>query len=152
MAPEKGCRDLRLWIGLSALSVVLLLIAGGCGKKAPPVPPRVFAPQAAIFLKCIPGEEQILLKWKVGEGAVKHIRGFTVLQAASPLEGKDCLGCPLIFQSVGTVRADKRENQEYSFRIPVKPGFSYTFKIRSRGDARELFTDSENITCKAGMK
>ncbi len=127
-----------------------LLVLAGCGKKGPPVPPQAPQPPRAVKLKILSDGPAIVLQWQVDPAGVRHVRSFQILEAASPQGAEKCRGCPLVFQRIGVVERGSGKNGKYSFRTRVRPGFRYTFKIRSMGRSAGLYSDSVTITYAGG--
>lgn len=87
-----------------AFGILLIILAWGCGVKAPPTPPDVLVPEAVSDLQGTVKEETIVLTWSLPEENVDDstpvdLRRFLVLRRD---ETGGCPECPGEFK----VRAD----------------------------------------------
>ncbi len=137
-------RPMVLW------TCLLLFLLIGCGKKGPPVPPQAPPPPRAVKLGIIGRGAEVVLQWQIEPGAATRVRSFQVLQAVSPAGDRQCRGCPQVFHPVGVVDQDAGNSGKYSLQIRIRPGFNYTFKVRSMGIAAGLFVDSATVTYPGG--
>ncbi len=86
------------------LLTILIIVASGCGVKAPPIPPDVLVPKAISDLEGKVREEKVYLNWSlprenVDDSKPPDLVAFRVLRRE---ERGGCLECPGEF----TVRAD----------------------------------------------
>lgn len=116
---------------------------GGCGKKAPPVPPkRPPLPQVTELKGHLQGDT-VTLTWRAAPAAA-GIRGYVVLRAQVSASGPSCPGCPLVFQKAGVVNSDQGTG-ELAFSEPVPAGFIYTYKVQPVGSSGDRGPSSNRI-------
>jgi fibronectin type 3 domain-containing protein len=80
------------------LLMALLVMAGGCGKKAPPVPWELIVPKRIVDLAVLPREGRLLLEWtapkeNTDKTPLIDLEGFQVLRSEGLLVGDQCTGC-----------------------------------------------------------
>ncbi len=80
------------------LSLVVLFLASGCAKKAPPVAWESIVPKRIVDLRATPREGRLLLDWGVpkentDQSALNDLSGFVILRSAGILVGEECKGC-----------------------------------------------------------
>jgi len=117
---------------LLVLSVVILLVFSGCGKKGLPVAPVIKGQSitAPFDLKYKSFDEKIILSWKHEidkETAVVKPDGFEIFMAKKTFEA--CEGCPFVFEMVGFVSMPSKE-----FVTPIEKGYKYYFRIQATND------------------
>ena len=93
--------------------IVLVILAWGCGVKAPPIPPDVLVPEAISDLKGTVKEGAFYLTWSLPEENIDgstpvDLRGFLVLRRD---ETGGCPECPGEFAVKAEL--DLREPQDY---------------------------------------
>lgn len=64
-----------------------------CGKKGPPVPPRVVVPQSVKDLHGEVIQDQVRLSWTIPQGE----KQFRLFKAIEPLTAEPCPDCPIRF-------------------------------------------------------
>ncbi|OGP86894.1 MAG: hypothetical protein A2156_12500 [Deltaproteobacteria bacterium RBG_16_48_10] len=80
------------------LLMVLLVVIGACGKKAPPVPWESIVPKRIVDLAALPREGRLLLEWtapkeNTDKTPLIDLEGFQVLRSEGLLNGDQCRGC-----------------------------------------------------------
>jgi hypothetical protein len=80
------------------LLMVLLVVIGACGKKAPPVPWGSIVPKRIVDLVALPREGRLLLEWtapkeNTDKTPLIDLEGFQVLRSEGLLIGDQCTGC-----------------------------------------------------------
>jgi len=104
-------RRQRLGYGILTGIFVALLLCGGCGKKANPVPPRIIPP-AVGELAVLSTEQGIVLSWSVPESR-QRIGSFRISRTAPVEAGEACPGCPQEYRPLRTLTlADDRLRRE----------------------------------------
>ena len=78
--------------------MVLLVVIGACGKKAPPVPWGSIVPKRIVDLVALPREGRLLLEWtapkeNTDKTPLIDLEGFQVLRSEGLLIGDQCRGC-----------------------------------------------------------
>jgi hypothetical protein len=109
-----------------------LVMPYGCGKKAPPVAPRLIPLTAVADLQGVLSSGSVFLTWSHSEQNASA-RGYVVLRAQSALSRPDCPECPLVFQKMDTVtleRSARKRQHSLTFQQDVTTGFRYTFSVR----------------------
>jgi len=115
----------------------------GCGRKAPPVPPRrAPLPPVTGLIGRLEGDV-VTLTWR-RDPAAGATRGYIVLRAQTSAANPPCAGCPLIFQTAGELSGD-RGAETIEFSESVLPGFIYTYKVQPVGSAGDRGQDSNRV-------
>jgi hypothetical protein len=127
---------------LIPLIIFLVFLLPGCGKKAPPVPPRQKPVPAVSDLKYGIDGNILTLTWtipKEKEKTKSAFNGFIVYRSKRPISDSDCKNCPKLFQKVSDIPADITpditidapgyENKNIEYREEIKKGFVYTYKV-----------------------
>lgn len=120
--------------GLVLASVFLL---AACGKKGPPVPPKVTQPIAVETLEGEREGDRVYLFWTMQEPSpeqLKSTRGFAVYRSKTSLGGESCMVCPLVFERVGDVPMDFDSRsglgkERFSYNERVEVGYRYIYKV-----------------------
>jgi len=76
----------------------ILLLAFGCGQKAPPVPWSTVVPKRIVDLEAKPREERLLLEWtfpkeNTDKSVLTDLSEFKILRSDGDLVGDQCRGC-----------------------------------------------------------
>jgi fibronectin type 3 domain-containing protein len=76
----------------------VLMVIGGCGKKAPPVPWETVVPKRIVDLEAIPREERLLLEWtspkeNTDKSVLTDLAEFKILRSEGVLIAGECRGC-----------------------------------------------------------
>ena len=127
---------------LIPLIIILVFLLPGCGKKAPPVPPRQKPVPAVSDLKYSIDGDILTLTWTIPKGKEKAktaFNGFIVYRSKRPISDSDCKNCPKLFQKVSdipvditadnTIDAPGYENKNIEYREEIEQGFLYTYKV-----------------------
>lgn len=77
---------------------IMLILAGGCAKKAPPVPWESIVPKRIVDLVATPREDRLLLEWTIpkentDKSPLTDLAEFKVLRSEGVLIGDECRGC-----------------------------------------------------------
>lgn len=140
----------RLHLGLG-LAVFFMLLAAGCGRKGPPVPPRREKPPAVRDLRYTLQGDVVALTWKIPRDKREHptrLAGFKIYAARVPLSESGCKNCPLPYIQVGDIvlgmtRSAEIKNKSISFSQTLTPGYRYVYRIITF-DADGLLSDQSN--------
>lgn len=132
-----GCR-LRKWLvclllALGALSSVWL----GCGKKAPPVPPKHPLPPVVQDLRHTIQGDRVELSWTLpatADGSTATPAEVKVLRATQSAEEIGCEECPLRFRVAAEIPIHhqvfvKSGPQTLRFTEKIDPGYRYVYKV-----------------------
>jgi len=77
---------------------VMLICAGGCAKKTPPVPLMSIVPMRIVDLAATPREDRLLLEWttpkaNTDKSPLTDLVEFKILRSEGILIGDECKGC-----------------------------------------------------------
>jgi hypothetical protein len=128
---------LVLGLQLVILSVLLVGLQAGCGKKDPPVPPRRHRPPAVTDLSYQLDGKTLTLAWSVPntrDGDAAAPVGCFVYMAKQPLVSTACPDCSEPFSPVADLQIQKDASGNVLKRTMIytgvlAPGFIYTYKI-----------------------
>jgi hypothetical protein len=126
--------------GLPAILAAFILwaaLAGGCGKKGPPVPPQRYRPPAVTDLSYELTDQRVRIQWTVagpGDPQQAPVAGCAVYRAQRPLDENDCIDCRLSFQKTADVAVPKEASgtagrQRLDFSDDLTPGFEYAYRV-----------------------
>ena len=131
---------MRTW-NLFLLVILFFTFLPSCGKKGPPVPPKIEPlPVVEDLSKSITGD-LLTLSWPlpVQNGKIlKNLAGFKVFRARKSLAETDCKDCPDKYKLVSDIPIQGRiSNNRMIYQENLEPGYSYKFKVK-------LYTDRGN--------
>jgi predicted small lipoprotein YifL len=114
------------------LSIVILSVLLGCGKKGPPLPPEIKGQEIStpFDLKYALDGKKITLSWnhKIDkENAVIKPDGFKIFMAKKTF--KKCASCPFKFNNIASVAIPSME-----FIFELEKGFKYYFRVQALGE------------------
>jgi len=122
------------------LLMVLLVLVGACGKKAPPVPWESIVPKRIVDLVALPSEGRLLLEWtapkeNTDKTPLVDLEGFQVLRSEGLLVEDQCRGCGEKPQPVYEMKLDG-QGEEKARRLSIfiedqEPGKVYVYQIVS---------------------
>jgi metal-sulfur cluster biosynthetic enzyme len=128
---------------LSLIACGLLLCPTGCGRKGPPVAPRIAAPVAASVLEARVDKGRVTLDWNVPAGPEAALpEGYRIYRA--DLGPADCADCPMLFAKIGELPFDSRQRPapdkpwRLSWQDAPAPGLRYVYKVSAYGPGREV--------------
>ena len=126
----------HLILQLSILSVFVLFVSG-CGKKAPPVPPRQKKPPAVNDLSASIDGDTLKLTWAIPKEKgkiISDLSGFIVYRSKMLLSDSDCKNCPVLFKRVADIPYEvsasgymKKSNITYT--ATLEKGYRYIYKV-----------------------
>ncbi len=127
---------------LIPLTIILVFLLPGCGKKAPPIPPRQKPVPAVSDLKYNIDGEILTLTWTIPKGKEKvetATDGFIVYRYKRPISDSPCKNCPKLFQKMSDIPVDITpeikidapgyETKNIEYHEEVEKGFVYTYKV-----------------------
>jgi len=132
--------------GMTAIFSILLCIAVfslGCGRKAPPVPPRHEPPPAVNDLSSSIEGDMLRLFWTVPEANKKimsNLSGFVVYRSKKIVSKSECKKCPLLFKRIADVPVDvinqKDSKKKFmTYNETLEKGYRYSYKVTAYSDS-----------------
>lgn len=128
--------DTHLILPFSILIIFVLLVLG-CGKKAPPVPPRQAKPPTVNDLRASIDGGILKLSWTIPreKGTIMpSLSGFIIYRSKMLLLDTDCEVCPVPFKRVADILIEakgpeymKKGNNTYTETL--KKGYRYIYKV-----------------------
>jgi hypothetical protein len=158
-SPLKG----KMFISFNKTLMIQLLIVcvagsflSGCGKKAPPRPPRLIALPAVKDLSKSIKENALTLTWRsqaAKESSRSDLAGYYVYRSKRQLPGNDCQDCPLVFQRVAKILIGRQHSKGttdnlMSYRETLQRGYQYIYKVVAFADGGAIGRDSNIIDFK----
>lgn len=125
------------------LMLVMVLVALGCGKKGPLVPPEALVPAAVTDLAVAQKGEYFQISWsgptrEAGGGRLTDLAGFELFRREVLPPADDCEQCPTAYSLLRTVDleylrdAERLGNRFFIHDNGVATGKTYQYKIISR--------------------
>jgi len=138
---------------LVILSVILVGLQAGCGKKTPPVPPRRYRPPAVTDLSYQLDGQTLTLSWSIPltrDGDAAAPAGCFVFKAQEPLASTDCPDCSEPFSPVADLQIEKDASgnmltRAMTYTGVLAQGFMYTYKIACYARDGGLGADSNIV-------
>ena len=138
---------------LVIIPVLFVGLQGGCGKKAPPVPPRRYRPPAVTDLSHQVDGNVLTLSWSIPEtrgGDAAAPVGCYVYKAEQPLINRDCPDCAEPFSPVADLQVQKDASgnmltRTMTYTGVLTQGFIYTYKIACYARDGGLGADSNIV-------
>jgi len=128
--------DTHLILPFSILIIFVLLVLG-CGKKAPPVPPRQAKPPTVNDLRASIDGGILKLTWTIPKEKgriISDLSGFIVYRSKMLLSDSDCRNCPVLFKRVADIPYEvsasgymKKGNSTYT--ATLEKGYRYIYKV-----------------------
>jgi hypothetical protein len=117
---------------LLALSINIVLVLSGCGKKGAPLPPEIKGEGilAPFDLQSDLNTTSITLSWKHETDkntAIIKPESFDIFMAKKTF--KECSDCPFKFNKIGSAAMPSME-----FNFELKKGFKYYFRVQAIGE------------------
>ncbi len=126
------CRSIIVRI---LIIVVFSIFLSGCGKKAPPKPPRQVEPPVVNDLSYSLDGDNLKLTWTIPEvkGNVKSgLGGFYVFRSKKSVSESDCKDCPKIFKRVADISLEHMGNSgkdSIKYAEALEKGYRYIYKV-----------------------
>jgi hypothetical protein len=141
---------------LPALACATLIIfasmLSGCGRKAPPKPPRESSPPQVKDLGYSISEDSVKLSWTIPEASDKDespATGFLIYRSKQSVSKADCTNCPITFTKIEDVPVrggvSGRSDSSVDFAETIEPGYRYIYKIKAYDDDGVTGKDSNLI-------
>lgn len=135
--------------GRAVLSLLLLALCLplGCGRKAPPRPPRPAEPPVVGDLRETVEGDRLRLSWSLPGGKVA---AFGVYRARIKTAEDDCPRCPLLFERVARIPADSSAENAAGVLSAVydetlEKGYRYFYKVTVLADGDAAGGDSNIV-------
>ncbi len=146
----------RCMLILPALTYATLIISAsmlfGCGRKAPPKPPRKSRPPQVIDLGYRISENSVKLSWTIPETSDKDespATGFLIYRSKQSVSEADCANCPITFAKIEDVPirggVSGRPESSVVFAQTIESGYRYIYKIKAYDDDGVAGKDSNLI-------
>jgi hypothetical protein len=124
----------------SIIVPILIIVAfsiflSGCGKKAPPKPPRQEEPPIVDDLSHSLDGNNLKLTWTISEVKRKvksGLGGFYVFRSKKSVSESDCKNCPKIFKRVADISLEDMENSgkdRLKYVEVLEKGYRYIYKV-----------------------
>ena len=126
------CRSIIIRI---LIIVAFSIFLSGCGKKAPPKPPRQEKPPVVDDLSYSLDGDNLKLTWTIPEvkGNVKSgLGGFYVFRSKKSVSESDCKNCPKIFKRVADISPEHMGNSgkdSIKYAVALEKGYGYIYKV-----------------------
>ena len=141
---------------LPALACATLIISAsmlsGCGRKAPPKPPRKSSPPQVIDLGYSISEDSVKLSWTIPKTIDKDespATGSLIYRSKQSVSEADCVNCPITFIKIEDVPVrggvSGRPESSVVFAQTIEPGYRYIYKIKAYDDDGVAGKDSNLI-------
>lgn len=146
----------KIIVFLFTFSLLMALMATGCGVKTSPVPPKSVPPAAISDLRYTVDQGTATLQWSIPRGkaaGTAGLAGFIVYRATTPADQPICDGCPVLFRRIADIPAgpllvrDAKSNVA-TYRQELNPGFHYLFKVIAYTRDGQRGADSNRIEIK----
>lgn len=124
----------------SVIVQILIIVAfsiflSGCGKKAPPKPPRQEKPPVIDDLSYSLDGDNLKLTWTIPEVKRKvksGLGGFYVFRSKKSVSESDCKNCPKIFKRVADISLEVMGNSgknSIKYAETLEKGYRYIYKV-----------------------
>ena len=122
------CRSIIVQI---LIIVAFSIFLSGCGKKAPPKPPRQEEPPVVDDLSYSLDEDRLNLTWSFPKEK-SGLGGFYVFRSKNLLSESDCKNCPKIFKRVADIALEHMGNSgkdSIKYAEALEKGYRYIYKV-----------------------
>lgn len=142
------CRSIIVQI---LIIVAFSIFLSGCGKKAPPKPPRYEEPPVVDDLSYSLDEDRLKLTWavpKVKEKVKSGLGGFYVFRSKKSVSESDCKNCPKIFKRVADISLEDMGNSgkdSIKYAEALEKGYRYIYKVTGCADNGVTGRDSNMV-------
>ena len=126
------CRSIIVQI---LIIVAFSIFLSGCGKKAPPKPPRQEKPPVVDDLSYSLDGDNLKLTWTIPEVKRKvksGLGGFYVFRSKKSVSEPDCKNCLKIFKRVADISLEHMGNSEkdsIKYAEVLEKGYRYIYKV-----------------------
>ncbi len=109
----------------------------GCGRKAPPRPPRQSEPPVVRDLSKIIKEDRLRLNWSLTADSFRTggvVAAFNLYRARQKLADGSCPRCPVLFEQIAKISASQTAPQKdqfdsYFYDDTIEKGYRYFYKV-----------------------
>ena len=96
------------------LPMIVIVLLGACGRKAPPVPWESVVPKRIVDLEAIPRDGRLLLEWtspkeNTDKSPLIDLAKFQILRSEGILIAGECRGCGEKIKMVHEMKLDSKE-------------------------------------------
>lgn len=117
--------------------ITLSVLFSGCGKKAPPLPPRQIQPPAVNDLTSSVDGNLLELNWTYPvdkKNTASGVSGFIVYRSKQKLSEPECEVCPVTFERVEDIpirvkHAESVIKGVMTYNEVLEKGFRYRYKV-----------------------
>jgi predicted small lipoprotein YifL len=146
-----GSATVNRLIWVAAVILVSGFSLTACGKKGPPIPPKVIIPPPASNILLTRDKEQIALSWSIPDSLKVdeyHPWSAVIYRASRSLQETPCENCPLMFAKVAElpILQSDLENRKMTYEDGAKAGYRYWYKIVLVSDDGFSTEDSEAVS------
>ena len=124
------------------VTTVVLLLASGCGKKGPLIPPEAFIPAPVSDLRVIQKGENFLVSWSIpdrdeGGRELRNLAGFRLFRREVLPPDQDCEACSDAYRVVKDIDleylrdARRSGDRIFTSETGVMDGTTYQYKVVS---------------------
>ena len=144
-------KNLRKNVILTSLMLLIFaLIIIGCGKKGPPIVPRMKMPEPVTDLQSSMEGDTLTLTWKVPK-MQSAINGYIVYRSKTALTETECEDCPVLFERIIDIPLmeedpDKQGGTVMTHSELLDKGYKYIYKVNPYIEGGIVGRDSNFVT------
>ena len=135
------------------IMVAFSIFLSGCGKKAPPKPPRQEEPPVVNDLSYSLDRNNFKLTWTIPEVKQKvksGLSGFVIYRSKKPFSESECLNCPVFFKRIADIPikakgAGNLKKDIITYNEILEKGCRYIYKVTGYTDNGVKGDDSNQI-------
>ena len=128
------CRSIIVQI---LIIVAFSIFLSGCGRKAPPKPPKQEEPPAVNDLSSSIDGNKLKLTWTIPEVKTKvksGLDGFYVFRSKKSVSESDCKNCPVVFKQVSDISLEDSsknlgKDRSMFYTEALEKGYRYIYKV-----------------------
>ena len=121
----------------SSVLIIFALFLSGCGRKAPPIPPRQTQPPAVNDLSAIIVRATVMLTWTIPrekEKVISGMSGFIVHRSKKLLSAPDCKDCPVLFKRIADIPIEVKTSKylkkgNVTYTETLEKGYRYIYMV-----------------------
>ena len=124
-------------VSIISIFITIVCILSGCGKKAPPKPPRQDLPPVVYDLRSSIDGDMLKLTWticKENENLLSNLTGFIVHRSKISISESNCKKCPIMFKRVADIPIEKNDPKNLAKKAmhyfeALEKGYRYIYKV-----------------------